>query len=436
MLEGQVSILSSGLLSGEESLALLESLRNSQLYRPDQHSYILYPDRKLPGFLEKNCMTSNQVSDLPLVSELVKTQDKTLIIRDEEGFYHFSGNIHNSKDVTRSLNALKKQSEYAELANSDAAKIEALFEDTIPARRIYRTIRNFFCLRGAWSIYWHMVSKLLLAVQETIMRTRSEPSTPALMEKYTDIRNGLSFNKSPDIYGAFPTDPYSHTPKGQGAKQPGMTGLVKEEILTRQMELGFFIENGDLVFDFLMLDKNEFLSGSKEFSYFGVDGHPQKIELNAGCLAYSICQIPVILQASHENRITVHFTNGGTQQIENHALDSANSRHIFQRDGVIDHLVVIYQSSIVDLTDMPFFRAVEVSTGYFVRSTRKISLPKNESEEASSTINSPLINVAIASLSAPSPCNEPFIARFRHHLATSRGKACQNPFRFFIASRN
>ena len=33
MLEGQVAILSSGLLSGEESLALLESLRHSQLYR-------------------------------------------------------------------------------------------------------------------------------------------------------------------------------------------------------------------------------------------------------------------------------------------------------------------------------------------------------------------------------------------------------------------
>ena len=66
MLEGQVSILSSGLLSGEESLALLESLRVSQLYRPDQHSYILYPDRKLPGFLEKNCLTSDQVCGLSL----------------------------------------------------------------------------------------------------------------------------------------------------------------------------------------------------------------------------------------------------------------------------------------------------------------------------------------------------------------------------------
>src|SRR5512147_460941 len=110
-----------------------------------------------------------------------------------------------------------------------------------------------------------MVSKLLLSVQETILRTRNESSLAHLMDKYADIRKGLSFNKTPDVYGAFPTDPYSHTPKGQGARQPGMTGMVKEEILTRQMELGFSIKDGKIVFDFLMLDSNEFLTEPTEF---------------------------------------------------------------------------------------------------------------------------------------------------------------------------
>ena len=45
-----------------------------RLYRPDQHSYILYPDRDLPGFLEKNCLTPDQVNGLNLVSELVQGQ--------------------------------------------------------------------------------------------------------------------------------------------------------------------------------------------------------------------------------------------------------------------------------------------------------------------------------------------------------------------------
>jgi hypothetical protein len=62
--------------------------------------------------------------------------------------------------------------------------------------------------------------------------------------------------------------------------------------------------------------------------------------LQAGCLAYSICQVPVILQASNEEWITIHLTDGSTWKIEGHVLDSANSQHIFQRDGEIHHLVV------------------------------------------------------------------------------------------------
>jgi hypothetical protein len=119
-----------------------------------------------------------------------------------------------------------------------------------------------------------------------------------------------------------------------------MTGLVKEEILTRQAELGYFIENGNLVFDFLMLDRSEFLADPALFNYFGIDGQSQQIELKAGSLAYSICQIPMILQISNADRITVHFTKGSVQQIEGHVLDSINSGHIFQRDGVIHHLIV------------------------------------------------------------------------------------------------
>ena len=340
MLEGQVAILSSELLTGKESLLLLENLRNSQLFRPDQHSYILYPDRKLSGFLEKNCITSAQVSDLALVSELVKAQDRTLITRDINGNYHFNGHIRNIKDVTRSLDTLKNQPRYAELVKAEAVKIEALFEDLFHHNEFTGRSGTFFAYEGLGSVYWHMVSKLLLAVQETIMRTRSESSTEALIEKYTDIRKGLSFNKTPDIYGAFPSDPYSHTPKGQGAKQPGMTGLVKEEILTRQVELGFTIQNSQIVFDFLLLDRSEFLAGPSVFSYWSIYGQQNQIELEAGSIAYSICQVPVILQASNETCIQVYLTDGSIQHIEGHVLDSNNSGHIFQRDGIIHHLII------------------------------------------------------------------------------------------------
>ncbi len=119
-----------------------------------------------------------------------------------------------------------------------------------------------------------------------------------------------------------------------------MTGLVKEEILTRQVELGYCIENGKLAFDFLLLDRHEFLETPAVFSYWSVDGQPQQIELKAGSLAYSICQVPVILQAGSKTGIRVHLTDGSIQQIEGPVLDGDNSRHIFQRNGMIHHLVV------------------------------------------------------------------------------------------------
>ncbi|MGE5375386.1 MAG: hypothetical protein ACM3XO_10040 [Bacteroidota bacterium] len=340
MLEGQVAVLSSGMLSGEESLSLLKSLRRGRLYRADQHSYILYPDRVLPGFLQKNTMNPEQIGNLSLVKKLVKECDKSLIVRDEDGNYHFSGRIHNIKDVNRALEGLQKQPEYAGLVLEEAGKIRVLFEENFHHTQFTGRSGTFFAYEGLGSIYWHMVSKLLLAVQETILRTRDDATTQALIEKYFDIRKGLSFNKSPEEYGAFPTDPYSHTPKGQGARQPGMSGMVKEEILTRQKELGFSVNEGCISFDFLLLDEREFLTGTSIYEYWNLAGERKQIDLPAGTLAYSICQVPVILQTSGEQYIDIHFANGNIQHVDGRVLDLEDSRHIFQRDGYIHHLVI------------------------------------------------------------------------------------------------
>jgi hypothetical protein len=340
MLEGQVAILSSGLLSGEESLRLLESLRLSQLYRPDQHTYILYPDHELVPFLKKNCMTPDQVRDLALISELVKAQNRTLIIRDEDGNYHFSGHIHNIKDVTRSLEILKRQAQFEDLVRAEATKIEALFETVFHHSEFTGRSGTFFAYEGLGSIYWHMVSKLLLAVQETILCTRNQASVGKLLEKYADIRKGQCFNKPPDLYGAFPTDPYSHTPKGKGAKQPGMTGMVKEEILARQAELGFTVKDGQIVFDLYLFDPAELLTTRSLFSYLDVQGKFQQLALEVGTMAYTICQTPIILQSGTRAAISVQFPDGSTKDIEGHVLDEQTSRHIFQRDGRVQYVVV------------------------------------------------------------------------------------------------
>src|SRR5262249_20828704 len=149
---------------------------------------------------------------------------------------------------------------YTEAVQADFEKIRALFEATFRHDEFTGRSGTFFAYEGLGSIYWHMVAKLLLAAQETAIKFREDSTADALRQCYLDIRQGLSFNKSPDVYGAFPTDPYSHTPKGQGAKQPGMTGLVKEVILSRLAEVGLCVEDGRLVFDTTLLDSHEFLT--------------------------------------------------------------------------------------------------------------------------------------------------------------------------------
>jgi hypothetical protein len=242
--------------------------------------------------------------------------------------------------VSRALDALKSQPRYTELVNAEAEKIKALFENVFHHNEFTGRSGTFFAYEGLGSVYWHMVSKLLLAVQETILRTRNEPSSGALMEKYADIRKGLGFNKAPDVYGAFPTDPYSHTPKGQGAKQPGMTGLVKEEILTRQVELGLLVQEGKLIIDPLLLDSEEFLQEPSVFSWLDVYGETQTMELPAGSLAYTFCQVPIILQSAREMQIEVIMADGTQQVFSGNTLDADTSRRIFRRDGSVHHLRV------------------------------------------------------------------------------------------------
>jgi hypothetical protein len=340
MLEGQVAILSSGLLSGDESLALLQSLRNSALYRDDQNTYVLYPDKRLPGFLSKNILTIEQVKDLRLPSVLADAQDKTLLIRDVNGVYHFSGGIHNAKDLHKALGVLSEQTHFAELVAAEKEKILTLFEHTFRHAEFTGRSGTFFAYEGLGSVYWHMVSKLLLAVQETALQCQQEPASTGLVEMYREICAGLGFNKSPAIFGAFPTDPYSHTPKGQGARQPGMTGMVKEEIIARQAEVGLAIENGRLTFNSLLLDSNELLSAPASFDYLDVTRQPQRIELAPGCLAYTVCETPVVIQLAEMPAIEIHLSGGSTQTIPGSQLDTVNSQRIFQRDGTIHHLVV------------------------------------------------------------------------------------------------
>ncbi len=344
MLEGQVAILSSGLLKPEQALAVLKALRTSDLYREDQHSYILYPNRKLPGFLMKNTILQQDAEQIALISCLMKNRDVRLMSEDVNGRYHFNGSFRNAEDVSAVLDKMERESEYSDLVKIGRTPILNLFEKTFDHQSFTGRSGTFFAYEGLGSIYWHMVSKLLLAVQECALAVKDQIDDDSLSEElravYFEIRNGLGFNKTPAEYGAFPTDPYSHTPANSGAKQPGMTGQVKEEILSRFGELGVEAADGVLGFTPQLLQPEEFCRKETCFVYRAVDGSKDEIKLAPGSLAFTICGIPVVYAADGSNQTEILFTDGKKEMVSGQHLPHQLSRSIFSRENRIKSIMV------------------------------------------------------------------------------------------------
>jgi hypothetical protein len=332
MLEGQVAVLSAGLLSDREVLDLLAALRQSELYREDQHSYLLYPDRELPPFLEKNALPAGAAERVGLLQRLLEDEDHSLVIRDAKGRVHFQGDLRNAGDVEDRLERLR-----AGQANREA--VLGLWEEVFNHRAFTGRSSTFFAFEGLGSIYWHMVAKLLLAVQEC-HDTASEEYAGPLAEAYDDLRRGLGFTKTPEVFGGIPTDPYSHSPRHLGAQQPGMTGQVKEEILTRLGELGLEARNGCLHFEPRLLHRAEFVTGSAEFDYVDVMGREKTLRIPANGLVFTACQVPVCYRLADTAAVTLRNANGSEDTVQGAKLSKADSTRVFSRDGSIWSIMV------------------------------------------------------------------------------------------------
>ncbi|MEM8734654.1 MAG: hypothetical protein AAGG44_10555, partial [Planctomycetota bacterium] len=302
MLEGQVAVLSSGLLHPVEAVDLLKSLRKSKLYRENQNSYMLYPDRQLPRFLDKNVLEAECVSDSPLLQALLEDGDDSIVKRDHRGDVHFNGAFRNAADLMNGLSNLPAR--YEPAVEKEGASLANAFEEVFQHRQFTGRSGTFFAYEGLGSIYWHMVSKLGLAVVENFFAALDAEAEPEVVDelwrRYQDIRHGIGAEKSPTEYGAFPSDPYSHTPENAGAKQPGMTGQVKEDILARFAEIGVHFEEGQLRFRFELLDRNELKSEPGELQFYDLDGQSSSIEVPERGFAFTLCQVPVVYHSAGE----------------------------------------------------------------------------------------------------------------------------------------
>lgn len=344
MLEGQVAVLSSGYLSSKENLKVLDALKASKLFRHDQYSYLLYPNKELPKFIEKNTISKEAVAKSELLQSLLAYKNAQIINQDILGSYHFNGNFHNANDLKKALEEVKQNTALKALAEKEENSVLEIFEEVFNHKAFTGRSGTFYGYEGLGSIYWHMVSKLQLAVQECCLKAIEENESSEiigrLLEHYYEINEGIGVHKSPTLYGAFPTDAYSHTPAGKGAQQPGMTGQVKEDILSRFGELGVFIKDGVLQFNPCLLRKDEFLTKSKSFKYVNVHFEHKTIELTENSLAFTFCQIPVIYQLSDKSNIEVFDNQGNSKTIDQLTLDAKTSQDVFSRNGVIEKLIV------------------------------------------------------------------------------------------------
>jgi hypothetical protein len=296
MLEGQVAVLSSGLLSGEEAADLLDAMRASALYREDQRSYMLYPNRKRPSFLEMNNLPE-EAKSLPVVQKYLGT----ILKQDCDGGIHFDAQYRN--------------------ANNLPEELKDLYESVFHHHAFTGRSGTFYKYEGLGCIYWHMVSKLLLAVGENIQHAAisHQPSAvERLRKQYFEIREGIGSHKRPDEYGAFPFDPYSHTPTMAGVQQPGMTGQVKEDIISRWFELGVSVRDGQITFAPTMLRDEDFKDGELRFTYCGTEIIYRK--------AKSICQSEGRSVLGQAKPVCV--------------LTKEQSAHLFARDGEIKQLII------------------------------------------------------------------------------------------------
>lgn len=345
MLEGQVAVLSSGKLDSAETLEILKALRESDLYRADQHSYILYPDRQLPRFDVKNNIPDSEVAKSKLLQEMIASGDQRIVEKDMNGTVHFNGDFNNQQDVKLVLENLSTN-EYGGLGKTESELILSIFEDVFDHQSFTGRSGTFFGYEGLGSIYWHMVSKLILAVEENCWQAidgdASDEQIKQLIKHYYDVRDGLGTHKDPKTYGAFPSDPYSHTPGNAGAKQPGMTGQVKEDILARFGELGVFVKDGQICFRPELLETSEFLKNDAVFVYLNLNGEEHEIPLSKGSLAYTYCQVPFVYSLSNSNTLVVQFADGTSETYSELSLSGELSSEILNRTNNITKLEISF----------------------------------------------------------------------------------------------
>ena len=233
------------------------------------------------------------------------------------------------------------------LIKNDQTKILDLYELTFNHKAFTGRSGSMFAYEGLGSIYWHMVSKLMLSVQEIALEEDKEEEFKALVASYYDVQDGLGFRKKASEYGAFTADAYSHTPSFAGAQQPGLTGMVKEGVICRFGELGVQFNNETIEFKPRLLRANEFLKETKEAICIYPDKSQRIISVPENGLLFTITQIPVFISILIQivQYIVVDYIDGRSERISGDTLPKSIAQSLLNRSSNVSMISVAHPAS-------------------------------------------------------------------------------------------
>ena len=345
MLEGQVAALSSGEIGPVDALQVLESLYDSGIYQQEQNSFMLYPIKSLKPFMDKNIIPNHVIDSSVLLKKLLSENNTNIIYRDDHNTYRFNSTLINAASLESALLVLSEDVVWSKLVLLEKKLLIDQYIKIFDHQNYTGRSGAMYAYEGIGSIYWHMVSKLLLATQEMFYSAIESEEEKIIIknlgEMYYKIRSGLGADKTPQEYGAFPYDPYSHTPLNKGAQQPGMTGQVKEELITRMGELGCYVQNGCLGFNISLLKKSEFLTKENKFTYVDIEQTVQSTIIDKNQLGFTYCQVPIVYSLCDQDwKQSILFNNNTTKEYDGNIVKQNISSDIFSRSGEIKKIIV------------------------------------------------------------------------------------------------
>ena len=100
------------------------------------------------------------------------------------------------------------------------------------------------------------------------------------------------------------------------------------------------MNGGVITFDPVLLRDDEYLAGGAPFSYVDAGGMNQSLNLAAGSLAFTFCQVPVVYTRGGGASISVRYADGRDELIAGNSLPAEVSALLFARCAAVERIDV------------------------------------------------------------------------------------------------